>query len=61
MSLDLTPPTPPSTGGAPEAPGRLGGTVTPQEAFGFLRDLGVWRDKRKTELDSLDSAALASS
>ncbi len=61
MSLDLTPPTPPSTGGALEAPGRLGGTVTPQEAFAFLRDLGVWRDRRKDELDGLDSAALASS
>jgi hypothetical protein len=31
------------------------------EAFAYLRDLGVWRDKRKAELDSLDAAALASS
>ncbi|WP_295697642.1 hypothetical protein [Lapillicoccus sp.] len=70
MSLDLPSPTPAgssgssgpaATGSAPDAPGRLGGTVTPQEAFGFLRDLGVWRDRRKNELDGLDSAALASS
>ena len=61
MSLELSSPTPPATGAAPEAPGRLGSTVSPQEAFVFLRDLGVWRDKRKDELDALDSAALASS
>ncbi len=62
MSLELSPPTPPAaTGGAPEAPGRPGSSVTPQEAFAYLRDLAVWRDKRKEELDALDSAALASS
>lgn len=70
MSLDLPSPSPSggsgprgpaATGSAPEAPGRLGGTLTPQEAFAYLRDLGVWRDKRKDELDGLDSAALASS
>ncbi len=61
MSLELSSPTPPSTGAAPDAPGRLGSTVSPQEAFVFLRDLGTWRDKRKDELDALDSAALASS
>lgn len=69
MSLDLFPPTsgqPQSSGGpvtgsvAPEPPGRLGGTVTPQEAFAYLRDLGMWRDSRRSELDTLDSAALAS-
>ncbi len=61
MSLELTPPTPPSTGAAPEAPGRLGSTVSPADAFAYLRDLGVWRDRRRAELDSLDSVALASS
>ena len=61
MSLDLSSPTPPSTGAAPDAPGRLGSSVSPQEAFVFLRDLGTWRDRRKDELDALDSAALASS
>jgi len=61
VSLELSPPTPPATGGAPEAPGRLGSSVTPQEAFVYLRDLAMWKDKRKEELDALDSAALASS
>ncbi len=46
---------------APLAPGRLGSPISPQEAFTFLRDLGIWRDKRKEELDGLDAAALASS
>ena len=50
-----------AAGAAPDAPGRLGGTVTPQEAFVYLRDLDVWRGRRKSELDALDSAALASS
>lgn len=45
---------------APEAPGRLGVSVPAEAAFAYLRDLGVWRDKRKEELDALDSAALAS-
>ncbi len=45
---------------APEAPGRLGVPVPAEAAFTYLRDLGVWRDKRKEELDALDSAALAS-
>ena len=61
VSLELSPPTPPATGGAPEAPGRLGSSVTPQEAFVYLRDLRHVEDKRKDELDALDSAALASS
>ena len=50
VSLELSPPTPPATGGAPEAPGRLGSSVTPQEAFVYLRDLAMWKDKRKEEL-----------
>lgn len=60
MSLDLTPPTPP-TGAAPQPPGRLGSPVGALEAFGYLRDLGIWRDRRREELEGLDSAALASS
>ncbi len=61
MSLNITPPTPPATGAAPAAPGRLGSAVTPGQAFAYLRDLGVWRDRRRVELTSLDSVALASS
>ncbi|MBK8468630.1 MAG: hypothetical protein WAR57_10830 [Candidatus Phosphoribacter sp.] len=68
MSLSIDPVPLPSVGGAalpgtmaPEAPGRLGQPLDVTEAFGYLRDLGVWRDKRKAELDSLDSVALASS
>lgn len=77
MSLQLPPPGPPtptgasglsygatgssSAGASPPAPGRLGGTVTPQEAFAYLRDLDVWKDRRRDELDGLDAAALASS
>lgn len=52
---------PSGAGSAPEAPGRLGSPVSVHEAFVYLRDLGVWRDRRKSELDGLDSAALASS
>ena len=68
MSLSLDDPVPPRVSGgvpsgtvAPDAPGRLGMPLSGQEAFAYLRDLGVWRDKRKAELDSLDSAALSSS
>ncbi len=70
MSLSLDP-IPPNEEGStsarssttftPEAPGRLGSPVGVHEAFAYLRDLGVWRDRRKQELDGLDSAALASS
>ncbi|MEI2766278.1 MAG: hypothetical protein V9F82_11420 [Dermatophilaceae bacterium] len=52
---------PGGAGGAPEAPGRLGSPLSAHEAFVYLRDLGVWRDRRKSELDGLDAAALASS
>ena len=72
MSLSLDDPVPPRISGgisggvpsgtvAPDAPGRLGMPLSGQEAFVYLRDLGVWRDKRKAELDALDSAALSSS
>ena len=66
MSLSLDPIPQPAAGGAlpgaaaPEAPGRLGTPLGVHEAYAYLRDLGVWRDKRKAELDSLDAAALAS-
>ncbi len=67
MSLSIDPIPQPAVGGAlpgavaPEAPGRLGSPLGVHEAFAYLRDLGVWRDKRRAELDSLDAAALASS
>lgn len=48
-------------GAAPEAPGRLGATLTPEQAFAYLRDLDLWRTRRRSELDALDAAALASS
>ena len=66
MSLSIDPIPQPAAGGAlpgavaPDAPGRLGSPLGVNEAFAYLRDLGVWRDKRKAELDSLDAAALAS-
>ncbi|HRW17765.1 MAG TPA: hypothetical protein P5181_02855 [Dermatophilaceae bacterium] len=69
MSLSIDPPAAP-TGGyvgvpsgtlAPEAPGRLGQPLGVDAAFAYLRDLGVWRDKRKEELDALDAVALQSS
>ncbi len=66
LSIDPPPSTPGSAGtlpgtAAPEAPGRLGSPVGVNEAFAYLRDLGVWRDQRRAELDALDSAALSSS
>ena len=68
LSIDPTPVPAPSGSGAalpgvvaPEVPGRLGSPLGVNEAFAYLRDLGVWRDRRKAELDALDSAALASS
>ena len=44
---------------APPAPGRLGEAVDPVEMAGYLDQLGAWRDRRRTELDELDRAALA--
>ena len=67
VSLSIDPIPQPAAGGAlpgavaPDAPGRLGSPLAVNEAFAYLRDLGIWRDKRKAELDSLDAAALASS
>jgi hypothetical protein len=67
VSLSIDPIPQPAAGGAlpgtvaPDAPGRLGSPLGVNEAYAYLRDLGVWRDRRKAELDSLDAAALASS
>jgi len=61
VTVSLSPVPVPSTGAAPEAPARLGVPVTPQQAYGYLRDLSVWRDRRKADLDALDAAALAAS
>ena len=44
---------------APQAPGRLGQAVDPVELAAYLDQLGAWRDRRRTELDELDRAALA--
>ncbi len=43
---------------APVAPGRLGQAIAPRDAVRYLEELGAWRDRRKTELDQLDQAAL---
>jgi len=44
----------------PEPPGRIGVAIAPQEALRYLEALGAWRDQRRSELDLLDEAALAS-
>lgn len=44
---------------APPAPGRIGEAVDPVELGAYLDRLGAWRDRRRTELDELDRAALA--
>ncbi len=43
---------------APAAPGRLGHAMSSRDAVRYLEELGSWRDRRKTELDQLDEAAL---
>jgi len=45
----------------PEPPGRIGSTISPEEALHYLEALGTWRDQRRAELDRLDEAALAAS
>lgn len=45
---------------APDAPGRMGAEVSPQQALVYLEQLGRWRDGRHAELDQLDQAALQS-
>ena len=43
---------------APAAPGSLGEDVEPGALLTYLDALGTWRDRRRTELDVLDEAAL---
>jgi len=45
----------------PEPPGRIGSTISPEEALRYLEALGTWRDQRRAELDRLDEAALTAS
>lgn len=45
---------------APSAPGAMGEDVAPEALLSYLRELGTWRDRRKTELDQLDEACLRS-
>lgn len=45
---------------APAAPGRLGEDVPADALLRYLDELGTWRDRRRTELDRLDEAALRS-
>lgn len=45
---------------APTAPGSLGEDVAPERLMRYLDELGTWRDRRRTELDALDAAALSS-
>ncbi len=49
-----------SVGLAPNAPGRLGDTLSADTLVGYLGALLRWRDDRKAELDRLDAAALSS-
>ncbi|WP_270889776.1 hypothetical protein [Pedococcus sp. 5OH_020] len=49
----------PTSASAPPAPGRLGVPVSAQDALRYLDALGLWRDRRRSELDALDEAALA--
>src|SRR3954470_16038179 len=48
------------TAAAPAPPGRMGSSVPASELLTFLNDLGIWRDRRKAELEELDQAALHS-
>ena len=43
---------------APAAPGSVGEDVDPGALLAYLDALGTWRDRRRTELDVLDEAAL---
>ena len=49
-----------ATAVTPAPPGRIGVAISPQDALQYLEALGAWRDKRRSELDLLDQAALAS-
>jgi hypothetical protein len=43
----------------PEPPGRIGTAISQEDALHYLEALGAWRDQRRSELDRLDEAALA--
>lgn len=45
---------------APPAPGRLGSRIEPTEISGYLTALDQWVRDRRTELDEIDAAVLAS-
>ncbi|WP_182112464.1 hypothetical protein [Actinotalea sp. JY-7876] len=45
---------------APDAPAAWGRPVAPTAMAGYLERLAAWRDARRSELDALDRAALAS-
>lgn len=45
---------------APQAPGAMGEDVAPDRLLAYLTELGMWRDRRKVELDELDEACLRS-
>lgn len=45
---------------APPPPGRIGSQVPAKDLLAYLDALGDWRDRRRTELDELDQAALHS-
>jgi hypothetical protein len=44
----------------PEPPGRIGEAILPEDALHYLEALDAWREQRKSELDRLDEAAMAS-
>lgn len=48
------------TASAPSPPGRIGSSIPAKDLLTFLDALGRWRDRRRTELDELDQAALRS-
>jgi hypothetical protein len=45
---------------APSLPGRIGSQIAAGDLLAYLDALGTWRDRRRTELDELDQAALHS-
>jgi hypothetical protein len=51
---------PAATAVTPAPPGRIGEAILPQDALHYLEELAAWRDIRRSELDRLDEAAMAS-
>src|SRR4029079_2225096 len=45
----------------PEPPGRIGATISPEDALHYLEALSAWRDGRRAELEGVDAGALKSS